>query len=303
MDSTESTFHGLAFARRFLESNGDAFQEFFACIMELRYPDDFVRVRAGGPDGDLKCDGLRGSGAIIYQVYGPLDWSNNRTIQNGVDKVEADFLGALEHWGDTMEQWVFVHNARGLPARVAQKLVALQADYPDIRIGQMAFAELRSAALSLSESDLIELFGPTPTNRTIARLGHEELRPILQELEWVRPIPDADLRPPPADKLDKNRLNEDVQAALQLGMRRVELLDDYFARHPKATLGDQVAATMNQEYRRIREQGLGPDAVFFELERFVGGPDRSTPSRQAAVLAVLAYYFEQCDIFERVVPA
>jgi hypothetical protein len=47
----------------------------------------------------------------------------------------------------------------------------------------------------------------------------------------------------------------------------------------------------------LKSVGLGPDEIFGELQAFAGGMDRE-PSRQAAVLAVLSYFFESCDIFE-----
>lgn len=35
------------------------------------------------------------------------------------------------------------------------------------------------------------------------------------------------------------------------------------------------------------------------LQRFAGGDQVSMPTRQAAILACLAFFFEECDIFER----
>ena len=44
-------------------------------------------------------------------------------------------------------------------------------------------------------------------------------------------------------------------------------------------------------------EGLSPDQIFTELQTFAGGMD-GTPKHQAAVLAVMSYFFERCDIFE-----
>jgi hypothetical protein len=44
---------------------------------------------------------------------------------------------------------------------------------------------------------------------------------------------------------------------------------------------------------------MDPDIIFRKLQEFTGGRELGSPTDQAAVLAVLAYLFEQCDIFER----
>lgn len=49
----------------------------------------------------------------------------------------------------------------------------------------------------------------------------------------------------------------------------------------------------------LRGEGLSADAVFAELQAFVGGQPPASPQRQAAALTVLAYLFEACDIYER----
>lgn len=54
-----------------------------------------------------------------------------------------------------------------------------------------------------------------------------------------------------------------------------------------------------QEYEKLRELEPEPDMIFYKLELFTGGQDKGTPIYEAAVLAVLAYFFEQCDIFEQ----
>jgi hypothetical protein len=42
-----------------------------------------------------------------------------------------------------------------------------------------------------------------------------------------------------------------------------------------------------------------PDRIFQELQAFAGGLGRGSPEHEAAVVTVLAYLFEECDIFER----
>ena len=44
--------------------------------------------------------------------------------------------------------------------------------------------------------------------------------------------------------------------------------------------------------------GHTPNEIFHELQEWVGGANRGTPEHEMAVLTVIAYYFESCDIFE-----
>lgn len=43
---------------------------------------------------------------------------------------------------------------------------------------------------------------------------------------------------------------------------------------------------------------LHPDEIFGRLEAWAGGTANTTPAHKAAVLAVMAYLFDKCEIFE-----
>jgi hypothetical protein len=53
------------------------------------------------------------------------------------------------------------------------------------------------------------------------------------------------------------------------------------------------------KYESLRSSCASPDDVFADLQRFAGGDILPSPSKQNAVLAALAFFFEECDIFER----
>ena len=62
--------------------------------------------------------------------------------------------------------------------------------------------------------------------------------------------------------------------------------------------GEKVAQAFRNRYKELKAQGLLPDETFQELVIFIGGADRKELRYEAAVYAVLAYFFERCDIFE-----
>ena len=43
---------------------------------------------------------------------------------------------------------------------------------------------------------------------------------------------------------------------------------------------------------------MHPNQIFSELQAWVGGDQLGTTEHQMAVLTVLAYYYERCDIIE-----
>ena len=131
----------------------------------------------------------------------------------------------------------------------------------------------------------------------MVNLGLDNLSPVLDHIAAIEPNPVPDLRPPPGDKIDRNMLSENVAILLRAGMSRVDLVRKYFRLQPGGK--DQVAESFRQQYNKVRNAGLTPDEIFADLQRFTAGDGVPLPSRQSAALAVLAFFFEECDIFER----
>jgi hypothetical protein len=134
----------------------------------------------------------------------------------------------------------------------------------------------------------------------MVNLGLADLAPVLDQLALLPVRDDPDLRPVPANKVQRNLLSAQVANLLKAGMSRADLVAKYFGAQP--TRQDQLSESFRVKYQSLRNQGLAPDELFVELQRFAGGPTISSAGHQNAVLAVLAYFFETCDIFERPSP-
>lgn len=231
---------------------------------------------------------------MLFQSYAPNELSANECLL----KVEEDFNGALPYWQAYFETWVFVHNSRdGLGPQVTEKLLALGAANPPLTVTQWGFEELRQEAMQLREPELASMFGPAPSREGMIELGLADLVPILDHISRLAPVADPDLRPVPADKLQRNLLSDSVAALLRAGMSRADLVRKYFQQKP--TLQDQIAESFRRQYQELRAGLAAPDDVFAGLQRFAGGTLVPSPSRQNAVLATLAFFFEECDVFER----
>lgn len=293
MDRISRAFYEFMFRDLYGRMTGNAFQDFFSDLMEKAHPGDFIRVRPWGKSGDKKNDGYLRSERMIFQVYAPNELQSVRTVA----KIEGDFNGAVTHWRDHFDRWVFVHNSvGGLGPDVTKKLLELNGSQ-DISVESWGEAELRRKVFGLCDADLALLLGPAPTLRDMLDLGLEVLAPVLDQVAAM-PAPECiDLRPPPADKVARNMLSQHVETLLCAGMMRVDLVRKYFG--VQSTSQDAIARSFHLHYQELRHAGMSPDEIFGALQRYAGGEAVPGPARQSAVLAVLAFFFEECDIYER----
>lgn len=294
MDDTQRFAYGLKFENAFLRERGKAFETLFARIMAHAFPGDFQPVRPYGPKGDLKCDGFRASDGTVFQCYAP----DAMKLEPLLAKVDEDFAGALVHWTTKMLRWRFVHNdSRGLPAEAVKKLAELNVANPNVALAVCGEAELRLIAMSLALHQLEDLFGAVPSGRVLEKLDFEALRPVLLAIQRQEPDAEPSLVAPSAAKLERNAFSPDAAGLLRQGRRREQLVEAFFAGWPDPDLGEEIAQAFRVRYQALKAVGLSPDDVFGELQAFAGGMT-GEPARQGAVLAVLSYFFERCDIFE-----
>jgi hypothetical protein len=298
MDALAEAHYELRTKNALLTHRGEAFQELVSSILEALYPGDFQRTRPWGSTGDRKNDGFIRSSGTLLQVYAP----NEMRASEAIRKIEEDFREAHAYWQPHMKRWVFVHNSReGLGPEVLKTLLDLAEMHPAIPVEHWGPPELQGMARQLSEAALVDLFGHAPSRSALARLGVPDLQPLLAQVARLGPVDDEAIRPVPPHKLEWNLLSPAVSTLLTAGMHRSDLVARYFRMKaltdPQAR--DGVASAFQAKYQSLREEGRAPDDIFGGLSVFVGGEARGTPAHEAAVLAVLAHFFEACDIFER----
>ncbi|MBN2716125.1 MAG: hypothetical protein JXX14_09745 [Deltaproteobacteria bacterium] len=298
MDQYQRAYWEMAFKARFLESKGMAFQNFFAEVMEKGYPyGDFLRVRPWGQQGDRKNDGYLSSKRTLFQVYAPNELKESVTIS----KIEEDFTGALPWWKEFFDTWVFVHNSReGLSPGVTSCLLSLKKEQKDISIQWWGFEELRKELFKLDAHDIGAILGPAPMSRDFVNIGFDKIKPILDTVSRAKANLEVTLSTVPRDKVEINRLSENTEVLIQAGRRRSDVVDKFFAVYPDPQFGDDVVQAFRQKYEHLRDAQLEPDRIFQELQKFAGGEAIGEPAQQAAVLTVLAYLFDRCDIFESI---
>jgi hypothetical protein len=167
MDELQRSIYVDKFRLAFHTQKGTAFQDWFVRLAGHAFGADFEEVRPYGPYGDLKCDGRRISSGSVFQCYAPEAMKESDLIA----KIHEDFHGARAHWGDDMQEWVFVHNdGRGLPPNAVQHLDGLRNAHAPLKISTWSEPELLALAMGLDLPSLQALFGFAASIAVVDRL-------------------------------------------------------------------------------------------------------------------------------------
>jgi hypothetical protein len=290
----QEAYYELRFEIAFRRSKGAEFQTFFERLMGLAYKADFMACRPWGKIGDRKNDGFLKSERHLFQVYAP----NEMEATKAINKITEDFEGAKAYWGKHFNKWSFVHNAiDGLPPHVQKVILDFEKANPGITLTPWGLEELRLVFRQLSLDDRSSWLGIAPTEETKARLGFKDIQVVLESLAGKAAPPGTSVKSVPPGKIEANSLSESVATVIKNGMAKAPLVSAFLEDWHDETLGERLAVAFRSEYARLRDI-KHPNDVFLELQGWVGGNQRGTPEHEMAVLAVLAYYFERCDIFE-----
>jgi len=290
----QEAYYEQRFEIAFLKAKGDAFQTFFEQLMALAHKADFMSCRPWGSQGDRKNDGFLKSARQLFQVYAP----NDMDAAKATKKITEDFIDAKAFWGVHFVKWTFVHNASdGLPPHVQKVLLEFEKTNTGVRLDPWCLEELRVIFRGLSIEDKQSWFGAVPTEETKAKIGFDDLRLVLETLSGRSVPPLSEVKAVPMGKIQANALSESVATLLKQGMIKTPLVEDFFAKWHDETLGERLAESFKAKYLGLREQNV-PNTIFSELQSWTGGSQRGTPEHEMAVLAIIAYYFERCEIFE-----
>jgi len=298
MDRAQQLSYEKDFCIAFLRARGDAFQQLFEKLMFKAYPNDFLACRPWGNVGDRKNDGYLPSARILFQSYAP----NDLTATDAIKKINEDFAGAKVNWEEFFDEWTFVHNAHDgrLGPHIIEALAKLSQDNPQIKIGHCGYEEMLAAFRRLSLQDLESWFGLSVTMEANVNLGYDDLLAVLHHIS-VAPAPAAsEVKDVSRGKIEANLLSPVVADFLKIGMQKSPLVMQFFSNWTNPTYGEQIASAFKIQYTALRDlaPALHADEIFGRLEVWAGGTVQTTPTHKAAVLAVVAYLFDRCEIFE-----
>ncbi len=297
MDDLTTAYYELRFTTQFLGTNGDSFQALFSKVMALAHPEDFIACRPWGNIGDRKNDGYLKSERTLFQVYAPNELAQTETMR----KINEDFAGALLHWRTYFDKWVFVHNStKGLPPDVLNLLLELEKTDPGLTVTHWGLDELVLRFRRIPEDGLKSLLGHAPSSAGKLALGFEDLRLVLENVAQSGGVAGEQAGPVSAGKIAANALSTNVTVLLRAGMEKARLVGEFFDKWHDPQYGDHIAAVFRAKYLSLRSEPtpLSGDEMFEALHDWASGTAVRTPAQRVAVLAVLAFLFEQCEIFE-----
>jgi hypothetical protein len=275
---------------------GSAFQEFFQDLMVLCAP-GFVDVRTHGNKGDLASDGLDLHEGNLYACYAPETPDSAATIQ----KFNHDLTSALEKRAGQFTTFVFVHNeVRGTHPEVSAALAKARSDHPGLKFEVMGLRRFRDMLGQMGRQDVETLLKvPLPLQHEVA-VGLPEMEELLAFLAAER-LPGevtTPLESVSAKKLHFSELSEETQTELRDAMKYSPVIDTYYQDRIDVTERDDVAARFHAEYADAVQVNVDPEETLLRLRMFLAGTRVTPAASYRAQTAVLAYFFQTCDIFE-----
>lgn len=266
----------------------------------------FVDVRTAGSLGDVGSDGLLINNRKLYACYAPEVFDVD-TADKVAKKFNGDLTKAREKRNGQFDTFVFAHNdMRGMHPVLSAQLPAAKTAHPNLSFEFIGFRHMRDMVNGLDRHQVEDLLGmQLPVDQLVFGLAQEELEPLLAHLSQLRvryDTPDAPLQPVSSRKLTYNEFSEDVREELRLAMVSSPDIERYYANRLDINERDEVANGFNIEYQRLLEGLPSPDDVFYYLEQYVLGNQFPPLSLRRAAIAVIAYFFQTCDVFEDAPP-
>lgn len=133
------------------------------------------------------------------------------------------------------------------------------------------------------------------------QVSFSELERITASLITHNGLPSQDLSViPPAEKLKKNDLSPITHSYLAIALARADVVRSFIDTFTRIddSFSTRLRAGFVNEYERLKELGTAGDELFQEMLAFATS-GRTDLKSHAAGLAILGYYFEACEVFEK----
>ncbi len=298
------TFARILFQNKALRSNGQEYENLFISVMTEVSP-NFQPVKPQGKKGDGKNDGFDFLTGEYYQCYAPEDLL--KKISTAVDKLQKSADGLVGYWDNIskVKKIYFVVNDKylGAYAEIHLKLAELRVKYLGIEFELFRTKTLEDYFLSLSLSNIQSIIGYLPDSQTI-ELEFDYFTEVLNHLMSF----ESNLRrqnnnlPDQLDfirKIKHNELSDDIGSFLQTAHYSIYKVIDYFKYNSdfaKDELQKIFVTLYKEETSKIDDSNDKSNTIFNNLfEKII---PRNHQNVEFAVLILMAYYFEACDIFE-----
>ncbi|MFA7173533.1 MAG: ABC-three component system protein [Kiritimatiellia bacterium] len=300
MTSSLFTHQRAEFNNQFRGSFGNAFQHWFEGIARKLHPDgDVQAIRI--TQGDGKLDLVVLNQQLVYQCYGPSAFKTSVAKK----KITEDFWGAYKHLNGKLRKWVFVHNHptgqidKDCCKALSDIIGECRAQGTEIEILAWGIEEVWEAVeKSLSVASLRELFG-SPDPVTISFACIEQLLHTLERAAYPEDV--AAIPQPSVDKLNFNDLGPAYRREIREGRNGLRIIGGYLVSRASSDpeFAESLAQRFRDRYLYLKNLGtLVSNEIYENLRMDAGWKASPDAAREMATRAILAYFFETCDIFE-----
>jgi hypothetical protein len=172
---------------------------------------------------------------------------------------------------------------------------------PTKKFGFVGLEGFQERVFSLDHSKIEQLLGVVATSQEAQNLQICELRDLIAGVAAAGDEVEFDvttIRPVPPEKLAFNKLPSHWRSLIAGGWQNAHLVSSYLDQHNDPLVGEKIAQAFRVRYKYLKSQELAPGAIMSWLYEMVTGTGSVAAPRAVASQALLAYLFENCDIFE-----
>ncbi|MFZ2025772.1 MAG: ABC-three component system protein [Microgenomates group bacterium] len=305
MDKEKLHIARLIFENRIYQYDGSTFETFFTNVMCL-VDSGFEPVKPHGKVGDRKNDGFNKPSGIYYQVYAPEDKTKYSQI-HAIAKAEQDFKGLIDYWDKIakIKTYRFVINDKykGAFPEVQETLSRIGKNHTILCETWLA-KDLEKEFVKLKEEDMMRVIGPIPSSVSIDIINYNALTDAVNFLmKNASPNTYSGTLPNPKfdEKIKFNDLSDSSAHLLNIGNYQASVVNDFFSRNSNDSR-QHLSEIFHNLYNKGEEivpntDDKRSDRIFFYILDSACPPNKNK-SIQDAVLVLMAYYFEACDIFK-----
>jgi len=133
---------------------------------------------------------------------------------------------------------------------------------------------------------------------SVSNITFAELEVIIKYLV-ASPMRDKDFQVITSqEKIKKNMLSEQVDKYIKIGLMQRKQVMDYLNKNADPQFSERLKGGFTNKYKEYKGLGQDGNEIFYNLLDFSSNYSDDFEIK-AAGLAVLAYFFELCDIFEK----
>lgn len=305
-----------AFKLRIHESNGNAYEDLFCEVMRAANK-DFKKVKPQGRIGDRKNDGFIQSEGRYYQVYAPQSPTGNPT--SATSKLEKDLDGLIAYWRSEhnyeIKHFYFVFNDKyhGAYPEIYTTLNNVKHKHNLDVCDVFLSSELEDIFMELPADSIASICGYYPKPEDIGFIDNSIVAEIVGYVSNnYSGFSDSQTNEPPDfyNKILFNKLGKSTAMHLNVGAYQVGYIEDYFRTNSNFSR-QQSRDSLNKMYQHYLNTdnvqaalatGLPVSDIVFKnmvdemLPESLSNIQRRDYERN--VIAVMAFFFEACDIFE-----